>query len=105
MWLPIDWAKGPSSSSSLPPLFSQCESHGPPIGVGREKKDFMEKKVQLLTQSVSELFVFIDWWFYKTSIRQRYEATYSDDHHHVIPTKIWGKDVLGNVAFGKNNKK
>ena len=28
-------AKGPSS---LPPLFSQCESHGPPIGVGREKK-------------------------------------------------------------------
>ena len=27
-------AKGPSS---LPPLFSQCESHGPPIGVGREK--------------------------------------------------------------------
>ena len=28
--------KGPSSS--LPhPLFSQCEAHGPPIGVGREK--------------------------------------------------------------------
>ena len=23
---------------SLPPLFSQCEAHGPPIGVGREKK-------------------------------------------------------------------
>ena len=22
---------------SLPPLFSQCEAHGPPIGVGREK--------------------------------------------------------------------
>ena len=35
-------AKGPSSlllpPSSLPPLFSQCEAHGPPIGVGREKK-------------------------------------------------------------------
>ena len=30
-------AKGPSSSIP-PPLFSQCEAHGPPIGVGRKKK-------------------------------------------------------------------
>ena len=30
-----DKAKGPSSLP--PPLFSQCEAHGPPIGVGREK--------------------------------------------------------------------
>ena len=40
MWLPIGWAKGPSSSLLLllpPPLFSQCEAHGPPNGVGREK--------------------------------------------------------------------
>ena len=36
MWLPIGWAKGPPPSL-LPPLFSQCEYHGPPIGVGREK--------------------------------------------------------------------
>ena len=28
--------KGPSSSLP-PPLFSQCEAHGPPIGVDREK--------------------------------------------------------------------
>ena len=34
-------AKGPSSSLLLPPpLFSQCEAHGPPIGVGREKNAF-----------------------------------------------------------------
>ena len=33
-------AKGPSS---LPPrpLFSQCEAHGPPIGVGREKNVYV----------------------------------------------------------------
>ena len=30
-----------------PPLFSQCEAHGPPIGVGREKKlNAVNKKVQ-----------------------------------------------------------
>ena len=37
---PGELAKGPHPSSSLllvPPLFSQCEAHGPPIGVGREK--------------------------------------------------------------------
>ena len=31
----------PSGPSSLPPLFSQFESHGPPIGVGREKNNIL----------------------------------------------------------------
>ena len=31
---PGELAKGPHPP---PPLFSQCEAHGPPIGVGREK--------------------------------------------------------------------
>ena len=35
---PGELAKGPSSSLLPPrPLVSQCEAHGPPIGVGREK--------------------------------------------------------------------
>ena len=35
---PGELAKGPSLPPPPPPLFSQCEAHGPPIGVGREKK-------------------------------------------------------------------
>ena len=36
---PGELAKGPPCPPSLPPpLVSQCEAHGPPIGVGREKK-------------------------------------------------------------------
>ena len=43
--LPGELAKGPSSSLLLlllllPPLFSQCEAHGPPIGIDREKNVF-----------------------------------------------------------------
>ena len=38
-------AKGPPSSS-LSPLFSQCEAHGPPIAVGREKKNKIVNKLE-----------------------------------------------------------
>ena len=38
-------AKGPSSSLLPPSLFSQCEARGPPIGVGREKKQVADIEV------------------------------------------------------------
>ena len=44
---PVTRAKGPRPRPrpSLPPLFRQCEYHGPPIGVGREK-NALEKWVK-----------------------------------------------------------
>ena len=57
LWLPIGWAKGPRPPPppSHPPLFSQCEYHGPPIGVGREKNVLLLKDLQLQENSCSFL--------------------------------------------------
>ena len=43
MWLPIGWAKGPSSLL-LPPLFSQCESHGRLSALAVRKSDTKQEK-------------------------------------------------------------
>ena len=48
----------PSSLLLPPPLFSQCEAHGPPIGVGREK-NCNERKI-LIHIFLSQLVTWFD---------------------------------------------
>ena len=65
---PTGWAKGPPRPPSLPPLFSQCEVHGPPIGVGREKnvKMFCKKYTRLNCKSNKNGLNFK--WIYNTLV-------------------------------------